>query len=184
MAIVITGNPGVGKHTTAKEIIRHLELSILDINTIARDSGLFELDKDTNDVDVEKLEKIIDKKISDSSLIVGHLAPYVVPPEKIDKVVVLRKSPYDLLDVYKKRGYTKEKSKENAGSEVLGIIANDAIDRFGTKVFQVDTTGKSVEEVSGIVLNIFDDNYSSEEHEIDWLEKITKRDDLKKFFAY
>lgn len=184
MAMVITGNPGVGKHTTAKEITKHLELSILDINIIARDSGLFELDKDTNDVDVEELEKIIDKKISDSSLIVGHLAPYVVPSEKVDKVVVLRKSPYDLLEIYKKRGYTKEKSKENAGSEVLGIIANDAIDKFGTKVFQVDTTGKNVKEVSEIVLNIFDDSYSSEGHEIDWLETILKREDLKKFFAY
>ena len=180
--MVITGNPGVGKHTTAKEIIRHLELSILDINTIARDSGLFELDKDTNNVDVEKLEKIIDKKISDSSLIVGHLAPYVVPPEKIDKVVVLRKSPYDLLEVYKKRGYTKEKSKENVGSEVLGIIANDAMDKFGNKVFQVNTTGKSVEEVSKKVLDIFGSSCFSEK--IDWLEMITKKDDLKKFFAY
>ena len=184
MAMVITGNPGVGKHTISKEIIKHLELSTLDINVIAKDYGLFEADKETNDVDVKKLESIMDNKITNSSLIVGHLAPYVVSPEKVDKVVVLRKSPYDLLEVYKKREYTIEKSKENAGSEVLGIIANDSIDKFGEKVVQIDTTGKSIREVSEIVLNIFDNRYFSDGHEIDWLEIITKRDDLKKFFAY
>jgi len=114
---VITGNPGVGKHTVSKEILSQTEFSMLDINSIARDSALLEPTENTNDVDVEKLKEIINQKISDSSLIVGHLAPYVIYPEKIDKVIVLRKNPYDLFDVYKKRGYTKEKSKENAGSE-------------------------------------------------------------------
>jgi adenylate kinase len=182
MSVVITGNPGVGKHTISKEIRNHLELSILDINIIAKDSGLLELNESTNDVDVKKLKKVIDEKISDSSLIVGHLAPYVVSPEKVEKVVVLRKNPYDLFGVYKKRGYTEEKSKENAGSEALGIIAYDAIANFGDKVLQVDVTGKNIKEVSEIVLNVVRNNYASEE--IDWLEMITKKNDLKKFFAY
>ena len=42
MSIVITGNPGVGKHTITKKIAEKLELSILDINSIAKDAGLFE----------------------------------------------------------------------------------------------------------------------------------------------
>jgi adenylate kinase len=182
MIIVITGNPGVGKHTVAKEILCHLKLSLLDINSIAKDSGLFELNQDTNDVNVEELEKIINEKISDSSLIVGHLAPYVVSSEKIDKVIVLRKNPYDLFEVYEKRGYAKEKSKENAGSEALGIIAHDAIAKFGDKVFQVDVTSKSVKEILDIVLKIIKNNHFSDT--VDWLELITKKNDLKKFFAY
>ncbi len=32
MSIVITGNPGVGKHTITYEISKNLKLSIIDIN--------------------------------------------------------------------------------------------------------------------------------------------------------
>ena len=182
MRIAITGNPGVGKHTIAKEILNQFGLSFLDINDIAKESGLLEISDNTSDVDVKKLKKIIDEKISESSLIVGHLAPYVISPNKIDKVIVLRKNPYDLLEVYEKRGYTMEKAKENAGSEVLGVIAFDAITKFGSKVFQINSTGKSVNQTLDEILKIIDNNYSSEK--IDWLELITKKDDLKKFFAY
>src|SRR3972149_7245054 len=105
MSIIITGNPGVGKHTVANEISKHLGLPISDINSIARDMGLFEKNEDTNDVDISKLEKIIKEKISSPSLIVGHLAPYVLSSVKIKTVIVLRRNPYDLISVYKKREY-------------------------------------------------------------------------------
>lgn len=182
MSIVITGNPGVGKHTVAKEISKHLKLSINDINSIARDAELFEKNEDTNDVDISELEKIIKEKISSPSLIVGHLAPYVLSSVKVKIVIVLRRNPYDLIEVYKKREYTEEKTRENTGSEILGVIAHDAINQFGAKVFQVDITGKSISEVTEKILDIINGRGASEE--VDWLDLVTKRNDLKKFFAY
>ena len=182
MSIVITGNPGVGKHTVAKKISKLLQLPINDINSIARDAGLFEKNEDTNDVDISELEKIIKEKISSSSLIVGHLAPYVLSSIKVKIVIVLRRNPYDLISVYKKREYTEEKTRENTGSEILGIIAHDAISQFGSKVFQVDVTGKSISEVTEKVLNIINGRGVNEEE--DWLDLVTKQNDLKKIFAY
>ena len=182
MSIVITGNPGVGKHTVTKEISKHLGLPISDINSIASDAGLFEKNQDTNDVDISELKKIIKEKISSSSLIVGHLAPYVLSPGQVKKVIVLRRNPYDLISVYKKREYTEEKIRENTGSEILGIIAHDAINQFGAKVFQVDVTGKSISEVTEKILSIINERGISEE--VDWLDLVTKQNDLKKFFAY
>src|SRR3970282_1364660 len=41
MAIIITGNPGVGKHTVAKSIGKILKYKILDINQIALESGIY-----------------------------------------------------------------------------------------------------------------------------------------------
>ena len=134
MRVAITGSPGVGKHTVAREILNHLEFSLMDINSIAKNAGLFEPAEDTSDVDVVELQRKIEEKISDYVLIVGHLVPYVVPSDRIDTVIVVRRDPYELLDVYRNRGYTEEKSKENAGSEVLGVIAFDTVARFGTKV--------------------------------------------------
>lgn len=182
MSIVITGNPGVGKHTIAKEISKKTGLPIIDINSIAKDEGLFEKNKDTNDVDISKLEKIIKKKISSPILIVGHLAPYVLSSVQVKKVIVLRRNPYDLILVYKKRGYSEEKARENTGSEILGIIAHDAISQFRTKVSQVNVTEKSISEVVEKVMDIINGKTASEE--VDWLDLVTKRNDLKKFFAY
>ena len=83
MSIVITGSPGVGKHTITKEIAKKLELDIIDINKIAKDAGLFEKNQDTNDVDIIKLGKILDEKISENNVIIGHLAPYVLDKHQV-----------------------------------------------------------------------------------------------------
>ena len=180
MSIVITGNPGVGKHTITEKIAEKLELPILDINSIAKDAGLFEKNKDTYDVDTEKLEKILEQKISEKKVIVGHLAPYVLDKNKVKIVIVLRKNPYDLISVYKERKYTDEKSKENTGSEVLGIIAHDTISKFQEKAFQINTSGKSIQEVVEKVMALISNNEGNEE--VDWLDLVTKNNDLKKFF--
>jgi len=181
MSIVITGNPGVGKHTITQEIAEKLELSIIDINSIAKDAGLFEKNKDTYDVDTAKLEKILEQKISEKKVIVGHLAPYVLDKNKVKIVIVLRRNPYDLISIYKERKYTDEKNKENLGSEVLGVIAHDAISKFQEKTFQINTSGKSIQEVVEKVMTMISSNEGNEE--VDWLDLVTKNNDLKKFFT-
>jgi len=181
MSIVITGNPGVGKHTITKKIADILELSIVDINKIAKDSGLFEKNEDANDVDIEKLEKILEQKISEKNIIVGHLAPYVLHKNKIKIMIVLRRNPYDLISVYKKRKYSGEKIKENTGSEVLGIIAHDAISKFQEKVFQINTSKKTIPETVEKTVNLISSNKGNEE--VDWLELVRKNNDLGKFFV-
>ena len=183
MSYVITGNPGVGKHTIAKEISEKLHLPIIDINIIAQDFGLFEISEDTNDVDVTKLEKIIREKIPYPVLFVGHLAPYVLSSDKIKKVIVLRKNPYNLIPIYKKRGYSKEKIKDNLGSEVLGIILHDSIAQFGSeKTLQIDVSLQSIQETIKKVIDAIKGETKSDE--VDWLTTITEKNDLKEFFAY
>jgi adenylate kinase len=147
MSIVITGNPGVGKHTITQLIADKIKLSIIDINKIAKDSKLFEKNSDTNDVDVEVLEKILESKISENNIIVGHLAPYVLRKNQVKIMIVLRRSPYDLIPVYEDRKYDDVKIRDNVGSEILGVITNDAIDKFQEKTFQINVSGKTVEEV-------------------------------------
>ena len=134
MAIIITGNPGVGKHTVAKSVAKILNYKILDINKLALESGLYEKKDNTIDVDVKKLKNILKKKIKRNSLIVGHLAPYVVSKTQVKKVIILRKNPYKLISVFKKRKYSAKKIIENTGSEVLGVIAYDSIKNLVRKI--------------------------------------------------
>ncbi len=193
MSIIITGSPGVGKHTVAKEIERTWKISeLIDINKTAIDAGLVEQGQDTLDVDVNKLKKHLEPIVSDiprlhwmgrTGLIVGHLAPYVLDAKSCHPCIVLRKNPYKLLDIYKKRGYTEKKIKDNLGSEILGIITNDAIKNFGQeKTFQVDTTDHTPKELAVRIHDIF---YGKDNGDnIDWLPLIQEKNDLKTFFEY
>jgi len=193
MSIVITGSPGVGKHTIAKEIERTWKISeLIDINKTAIDAGLVEQGQDALDVDVNKLKKHLEPIVSDipklhwmgrTGLIVGHLAPYVLNAKSCHPCIVLRKNPYKLLDIYKKRGYTEKKMKDNLGSEILGIITNDAIKNFGReKTFQVDTTDHTPKELAVRIHDIF---YGKDNGDnIDWLTLIQEKNDWKTFFEY
>ena len=183
MVLVITGNPGVGKHTIANEILQSKKHELLDINKIAIDAEIIEKVQDAVEVDVNNLKKYLDDLITEKSLVVGHLAPYVVNSKNIDSAIVLRKNPYKLLDIYKKRGYTEKKMKDNLGSEILGIITNDAIKNFGReKTFQVDTTDHTPKELAVRIHNIYygEDNGDN----IDWLTLIQEKNDWKTFFEY
>ncbi len=181
MSIVITGNPGVGKHTIAQLIADKMKLSIIDINKIAKDSELFEKNGNTNDVDVEVLEKILESKISENNIIVGHLAPYVLRKKQVKIMIVLRRSPYDLIPVYEDRKYDDDKIRDNVGSEILGIITNDAMDKFQEKTFQINVSGKTVVEVFEKIMSVIMNKKGNEA--VDWLELVRKNNDLGKFFA-
>jgi len=118
MAIIITGNPGVGKHSVAKNISKILKYKICDINKIALESGLYEKKGESNDVDVKKLKNILKNKINNKSIVVGHLAPYVVTKKQVTKVIILRKNPYHLTLVYKKRKYSTKKIAETVHADL------------------------------------------------------------------
>ena len=183
MSIVITGTPGVGKHTIAKEVVKLMNFSLVDVNKIAIESGLLKKNEKTNDIDPELLKKIINEIASEPKLIVGHLAPYTISPELVKLVIVLRRSPYELLSVYKERNYDEKKIKENLGSEILGIIVNDCIEEFSLeKIIQVDISEKSLSSNVEKILQIIRGKKESEF--VDWLEEIKENDDLKKFFSY
>ena len=182
MSIVITGNPGVGKHTITKKISEILDFPIIDINVVAKDLGLFEKNENTNDVDTQKLANILREKELDEKIVVGHLAPYVLEKNQVKIIIILRRNPYDLESVYKERNYSEIKIKENTGSEILGIITHDTIEKFEEKAFQIDVSEKNIQEVVKKVLEIISNNEGNEE--VDWLNLVTKNNDLEKFFTH
>jgi adenylate kinase len=183
MAIIITGNPGVGKHTIGKSVSKILNHKILDINKIALESKIYEKKDESNDVDVKKLKNILKNNVNKKSIVVGHLAPYVLTKKQVTKAIILRKNPYHLIPVYKKRKYSTKKIAENLGSEILGIVAYDSIKKFGkTKSHQIDTTSKTVVKISKTVINVIEGKFDNDV--VDWLSLISEKNDLKKFFSY
>lgn len=182
MSIVITGNPGVGKHTIAKKISQKLNFSIIDINILAKDSGVIEKQEDTNDVDTKKLANIIKEIELDEKIVVGHLAPYVLEKNQVKIMIILRRNPYHLETVYKERNYSENKIKENVGSEILGVITHDTMEKFEEKAFQVDVSEKNIEQVVEKVLQVISKKGNNDQ--VDWLNLVTKNNDLEKFFTH
>ena len=181
---IITGNPGTGKHTIAQILSRKMGLELIDINKIAIEEKIVERRNEVLDVDVVKLKKILDKTGSKNSLLVGHLAPYVVSRNKVEVAVVLRQSPYELVRVYKKRKYRKDKIIENLGSEILGITYYDMVRNIGqNKTFQFDTTKKSIVSITKKIETLFLKGKVKGD-KVDWLALVLKNGDIQKFFPY
>ena len=172
--LVLTGNPGVGKHTTASEIMKQNTMyEIIDINNLAIELGLTEKAKETLEVYVAELKIKMKQKVSNNSLIVGHLAPYVLDESDVDVAIVLRKNPMDLIKVFKNRGYSKEKIKSNTAAEFIGVTFNDSISSFGEeKTFQIDTTNKTPEQVTSIIDKIV--NGKNKGDMVDWFHLVDK----------
>ena len=146
---------------------------IIDINNLAIELGLTEKAKETLEVYVAELKIKMKQKVSNNSLIVGHLAPYVLDESDVDVAIVLRKNPMDLIKVFKNRGYSKEKIKSNTASEFIGVTFNDSISSFGEeKTFQIDTTNKTPEQVTSIIDKIV--NGKNKGDIVDWFHLIDK----------
>ena len=190
LRFVITGNPGVGKHTTAKIIAEKINADIIDINDVAIDNNATGKKTDLGlDVDVKRLVRLLEKQLKAERdlVIVGHLAPYVLKPVGISLVAVLRRSPYELEKTLKKRGYSVDKARENVASEILGTSLYDSLKTFGKrKVAEFDTTGKTPKETADEISAALQKKSKSKSKliGIDWLNLVSEKGDMRRFFKY
>jgi len=184
--LVITGNPGVGKHTAAFELRKILDLTVIDINDLAVKHHAF-LQRPSLEIDSKKLATIIESKLGESqrTVIVGHLAPYVLKKEWIDLIIVLRKSPYAILSTLENRKYSAEKIRENVASEVLGIILYDSVKYFGKeKIAELDTTQSTPAEVCENIISLLNAKTGRKIGVVDWLSLIYEKGDVGRFLEY
>jgi adenylate kinase len=184
--LVITGNPGVGKHTTAFELKKILDLVLIDINDLAVQHHAF-LQTPNLEIDSRKIATIIESKLGDSqrTVIVGHLAPYVLKKEWIDLTIVLRRSPYAILSTLESRKYSSEKIRENVASEILGIILYDSVQRFGKeKIAELDTTQTTSTEICEKIISLIEGKTGRKIGVVDWLSLVNERGDVGRFLEY
>ena len=131
MRIGITGTPGTGKTTVAEA----LDKEITSIKEFARERGLGE-EKDIFEIDVERVKE----ELPEDCWIEGHLAHKA----GVDYCIVLRTRPDVLEERLKERDYSEEKIEENLEAEKMDLILSEAFENC--KIYEIDTTGKSVEE--------------------------------------
>ncbi len=162
----ITGVPGTGKTEVARELAIRLGYDLIEVNKYAKQFGVG-FYKDSLEVDIDKLEEFLNKILYEKENVVieGHLVCNM--KLNLDFVFVLRCYPGELEARLKSRGWDYEKIKENVESEILDYCLLLSEDNY-EDVYQVDTTGKSVEEVVDKILGILEGKESQDF--VDWSE--------------
>ncbi len=171
MIIGITGTPGTGK-TSASALIG----GVVDLNELIKTEGLYRGIDEARDSLVADMDAVYDRVCgiarggSGNLVVEGHLSHHVS-----DSAIVLRLAPDELERRLMARGYSGVKISENALAEAVDVILVEAVD-WCDMVYEIDTTGKTVEEVADAIRGILDaidrgieiDGYGP--GSVDWLE--------------
>jgi adenylate kinase len=158
--LIITGVPGTGKSSVAKLIAEKTGAALVDMNKIVEVLKLYdEIDEEDGSkiVRLKELEHELSKSIRGEKRDVvaeGHLGCEMKLPAS--KVIVLRCEPRTLRQRLSGRGYTAEKIAGNALSEALDYCTVMSEKNYGRrKVWELDTTGKTIGQVASEAEKIF-----------------------------
>ena len=130
-------------------------------------------DRDTKIVDVVSLHKFLEKEIrlADKAVIIdGHYSHELLDEKEVTLVILLRKAPWELQEILQKRNYNNKKILENLESEIMGVIAEEARERYPLeKIYEVDTTGKSIDDLVQEIIMVINGEITTNPKLIDWL---------------
>ncbi|MFX0003676.1 MAG: adenylate kinase family protein [Candidatus Hodarchaeota archaeon] len=193
--IIISGTPGCGKTSVAKEISNILQAKMLSLNDLViSDQFSFQYDEErkTYVVDFEiflpYVLKIIEKikQANPPFLIIESHFSDIIPETFIDYVFILRCDPDELYKRLKKKNYTSKKIIENIQAEILGNCVNYFIEKQ-TKfpLFEINTSNLSINTIAKIIVDIVLGKKDGKNYfigKIDWLEKLFQENRLEEFF--
>ncbi|MCK4243723.1 hypothetical protein KAX03_02530 [Candidatus Bathyarchaeota archaeon] len=169
----------------SKVLEKRLKALRIDLNNLViKEKLMLGVDKkrDTVIADLVKLSKRLNEILKSSSkdiIIEGHYSSVIVPPDIVSHVFILRKNPYNLTNVLRKRGFNEKKVKENVLAELLGICLLDAINTFGIdKVSEVDVTNITEKKTAEKILSIVDGVQKKVIGKVDWIKKLEEEGHL------
>lgn len=129
----------------------------------------------------KRLQQILEQRKSDF-IIDGHYATTVIPQEQITKVFVLRCHPKQLERQMEKRGFKGTKLWENLAAEILDVCLYDSIMNAGIdKVCEIDTTNKTIDEISNDITCVLKGKKECVVGIIDWLGQLEEEDALDNY---
>lgn len=178
--ILVTGTPCVGKTSVSRLLASKLNAEYVNLTDLAIREGLISgKDKERDSIIVDenkmrkKLHELIDRSNKKDIVIDGHYAVSVVPKNLVTYIFVLRRDPVELKKLMQSSGFTDRKLWENLASEILDVCLVDALNVHSEeKVCELDTSGKSVEEIVSEILTVLERHKKCGVGLVDWLGKL------------
>lgn len=178
--ILVTGTPCVGKTSVSRLLASKLNAEYVNLTDLAIREGLISgKDKERDSIIVDenkmrkKLHELIDSSNKKDIVIDGHYAVNVVPKNLVTYIFVLRRDPVELKKLMQSSGFTDRKLWENLASEILDVCLVDALNVHSEeKVCELDTSGKSVEEIVSEILTVLERHKKCGVGLVDWLGKL------------
>ena len=173
-AIVISGTPGVGKSSVAKELARILGAKYLNLSDFVIKEKLYlGYDDKVNSyiIDEELVRRRINEYIESlrGLVIIDSHYGEIINDKLVEKIFVLRLNPNELLRRLKGKGWSDEKIRENVEAELLGICTYNALQEHPKdKVCEIDVTNKDISDVIKLILRILKGDGECKTF-IDWL---------------
>ncbi|MFB6161980.1 MAG: adenylate kinase family protein [Halococcoides sp.] len=138
MRIALTGTPGTGKTTASERLASDIE--VVHLNRIVTEEDLTVGHDDERDSAIADLDAVADRVADrDDVLVESHLAHHL----DVDRVIVLRCHPEEVIDRLEERGESPASARENAESEALDVVLGEAVATHGREaVIEIDTTDR------------------------------------------
>ena len=179
--IAIAGSPGTGKTSVAMALKNIIGASVISLKDFIDSHELIDAwdeENETRIVDEDRLRDALVKEIdvitqSDtiSWLIIDGLLADVIA-DKCNYAVVLRLHPTMLQERLVARCYSENKIAENVQAEVLGTSTYHMQETRKNDFFDIDTTGKSIDEVALLVRDLVEGQVDADAYrpgKVDWI---------------
>jgi adenylate kinase len=121
------------------------------------------------EVDPRELRKALLGKTHPGAIVYGHLLPHVLRKGEVSFVAVLRCEPKALRQRLAKRAYPRAKITENVEAELIGVVLDECVRRFGSEaVHEYDTTSVSPARVAASIAIDLESKARARTGWIDW----------------
>lgn len=187
--IGISGTPGTGKTAVARVLSEKLRIPFIDLSTFVMEHKLYLYYDDVRNsyvIDEERVSNTITSMYREmgAMIIAGHYIE-ILPREIFEVVFVLRRSPYELIEILKQRGWQDQKIAENVESELLSICTLNAIEELGEDlVIEIDVTARDLNDAVNEMIEIIQGfRHVRRGHRIDWLVLLSE-DELVHVLKY
>jgi adenylate kinase len=157
LRIYITGTPGTGKTSVAKNISRNLNLEFLEINDLIVKEGLYlgyDIDRDTLIVDDELLTREFLKELNNKQRICIS-SGMVLLDLPIDYIIILHSSIPVLRKRLETRKYSDKKIETNLEAEIMNVLFYEFAEFYPPEnIYEIQNDGRSIENTCKEIISV------------------------------